>query len=68
MAEAASQPGERPRWVAVFFGKRNGGSVSGEWFDVAKGLDRKKGGFGASLLTPSDAIWNRELMVQMTST
>ena len=68
VAEAASQPGERPRWVAVFFGKRDGGGVSGAWFDVAKGLDRKKGGFGAALLTPSDAIWNRELMVQMTGT
>ena len=67
VAEAPSQPGERPRWVAVFFGKRNDkGGISGAWFDVAKGLDRKKGGFGAALMTPSDAIWNRELMVEMT--
>lgn len=70
VAEAAAQPGERPAWVAVFFGERNanGSGVSGEWFDVAKGLDRKKGSLGASLLTPSDAIWGRELAVQMTGT
>jgi len=68
VAEAAAQPGERPRWVAVFFGKRDGGKLSGAWLDVAKGLDRKKGGFGAALLTPSDAIWNRELMVELTGT
>ncbi|HEV8391543.1 MAG TPA: serine hydrolase domain-containing protein [Dongiaceae bacterium] len=69
VAEAAAQPGERPRWVAVFFGKRKGsGSISGEWFDVAKGLDRKKGGFGAALMTPADSIWGRELMVELTGT
>jgi hypothetical protein len=71
VAEAGAQPGERARWVAVFFGKRTqqgAGSISGEWFDVAKGLDRKKGSFGAVLMTPADAIWGRELTVQLTGT
>jgi len=71
VAEADAQPGERPRWVAVFFGKRTqkgAGSISGEWFDVAKGLDRKKGSFGAVLMEPATAIWGRELTIQLSGT
>jgi CubicO group peptidase (beta-lactamase class C family) len=68
VAERGAQPGERPGWVTVFVGKRNGTAFTGTWVDVPKGIERSSGSFQARLLGTKRDLRMRGLALNRTHT
>ena len=56
VGEKTAQLGVRPDWVTVFVGKRLGGTVTGRYVDVPKGMAR-----GSALFSASVRGWSRAL-------